>query len=546
MAGSRGEVIRKEGLDEYYVPDRGFGEYGQWDWAAPFAQDIQDEEIVQVRFKNRRRGFYINRSMLSLSRGDVVAVAALGGHDIGVVSLTGWLARRAYLKREGDGEDEGHAFDSLLEVHRKATAQDIARWEESIAREEETMLQARAIAERMHLQMKISDVEFQGDGNKAMFYYSAEQRVDFRELVRMLASEFKVRIEMRQIGPRQEAARIGGIGSCGRRLCCGGWLRRFSSVTTSIIKLQDLTPNPQKQGGQCGKLKCCLNFEVAAYEDAKRRMPRVKAPLQFEDGILYYVKSDLFRECMYFSTVPKSTDHLVMLTCSQVEQVLALNHSGRKAASLADFRMPEEEPEEGTQLGYGNVIEEGSLTRFDKAKKRPNKNKKPVKPVAPAAHPAQTSADTAPTADAAPPEGAPQQPAKHEERKNGERRNDPRKPHLNGGKPQQRQGQERAAAPQEKPQQEKNERRGQERRSQQPRPAQQGGEKQAHEARPQGERPAQQPNVAAPAEGVNGQPQEKQERQEKRKPFRKPFRGHGHHGAQKPSATPSATPKSES
>lgn len=509
MSGSRGEIIRKEGLDEYYVPDRGFGASGQWDWAAPFAQDIQDEEIVQVQFKNHRRGFYINRSMLSLRRGDVVAVAALGGHDIGVVSLTGWLARRAYLKQECENNAEEHSSDTLFEIHRKATQQDILRWEESIEREEETMLQARLIAQQMHLQMKISDVEFQGDGTKAMFYYSAEQRVDFRDLVRTLAGEFKVRIEMRQIGPRQEAARLGGIGSCGRRLCCGGWLRKFASVTTSIIKLQDLTPNPQKQAGQCGKLKCCLNFEVAAYEDAKRRMPRVKAPLQFEDGILYYVKSDLFRECMYFSTAPKSSERLVMLTCGQVEQVLALNHSGRKAASLADFRMPEEEPEEGAQLGYGNVIEEGSLTRFDKAKKRPNKHKKPAAKILPAPPPARAADGATPSEVVTPTEEATTPPNGHEER-----RNEPRKPQPNHPKPQQRQqGQEKAATPQEKTPQEKNERKGQERRPQ-PHPPQ-GGK------RPQGERQGQPPAAAAPAEGGNGQAVE---RQEKKKPFRPHFR----------------------
>jgi len=375
LVSSRGELFLKEDVDEYYVNDSGFGEIGQYDWGAAFSQDIRDEEVVQVQFKNARRAYYVNRSMLALRRGDVVAVAAMGGHDVGVVCLTGWLARRNYLKQQCLIEEENRLNEPPLELYRKATQQDVERWIEATARELDTMLRARVIAQEMHLQMKISDVEFQGDGSKALFYYSAEQRVDFRELVRIFASEFKVRIEMRQIGPRQEAARIGGIGSCGRKICCGGWLRKFASVTTSTIKLQDLTPNPQKQAGQCGKLKCCLNFEVDVYEEAKRKMPRVKAPLQFEDGVLYHVKNDLFRDCMYFSTSPKGTERLLMLTCEQVEHILELNHSGRKGDSIHAFGKVEEQEVATTQLGYGNVIEEESLTRFDKAKKKSNKNK---------------------------------------------------------------------------------------------------------------------------------------------------------------------------
>ena len=404
LVSSRGELFVKEGVDEYYVADAGFGEIGEYDWGAAFSQDIHDEEVVQVQFKNARRAFYINRSMLSLHRGDVVAVAAMGGHDVGVVCLTGWLARRNYLKQQCQIEAENRVNEPPMELYRKATQQDVERWIEATARELETMLRARIIAQDMHLQMKISDVEFQGDGSKALFYYSAEQRVDFRELVRVFAGEFKVRIEMRQIGPRQEAARIGGIGSCGREVCCGAWLRKFASVTTSTIKLQDLTPNPQKQAGQCGKLKCCLNFEVDVYEEAKRKMPRVKAPLQFEDGVLYHVKNDLFRDCMYFSTSPKSIEHLVMLTCAQVEQVLELNHSGRKGESILAFSGVEEQEVATTQLGYGNVIEEESLTRFDKAKKKSGKNKNRAKQqkqrdTAPAGESSKenASADTTPT-----------------------------------------------------------------------------------------------------------------------------------------------------
>ena len=366
----RGEIVKKEGLEEFYVPDS--ADFGLYDWGAPFSKDVRDEGIVQVQFKNSRRGFYINRSMLSVHRGDIVAVAAVGGHDIGIVALTGWLARRSFLQLQCQNPQTEP--DPPLELYRKATQQDILRWVDCVDKEFDIMLRARVIAQEMNLQMKISDVEYQGDGSKLLFYYSAEQRVDFRELVRVFASEFRVRIEMRQIGPRQEAARIGGIGSCGREICCGGWLRNFSSVTTSTIKLQDLTPNPQKQAGQCGKLKCCLNFEVAVYEEAKRKIPRVKAPLLFEDGLLYHVKNDLFRDCMYFATTPKATDRFIMLTCEQVEQVLALNHAGQKGDSILAYRVEEEETDSSATLGYGNVIEEESLTRFDKSRKK-NKNK---------------------------------------------------------------------------------------------------------------------------------------------------------------------------
>ncbi len=546
MLGSRGEIIRKEGLDEYYVPDVGLGESGEWDWAASFAQDIQDEEIVQVRFKNNRRAFYVNRSMLSLQRGDVVAVAALGGHDIGVVCLTGWLARRTYLKQNSVTESEEREGEPLQELYRKATQQDVSRWMESIDREYETMVRARLIAQEMHLQMKISDVEFQGDGSKALFYYSAEQRVDFRELVRNFAGEFKVRIEMRQIGPRQEAARIGGIGSCGRRICCGGWLRKFSSVTTSMIKLQDLTPNPQKQAGQCGKLKCCLNFEVGVYEDAKRRMPRVKVPLQFEDGILYYIKSDLFRECMYFATAPKSSERLIMLTCAQVEQVLALNHSGRKAPALTEFQLPEEDLEEATSLGYGNVIEEESLTRFDKTRKRANKHRKPQQgqggvgtksgeKVASNPSPAvkkegntakDLSSDEAVAKNLTPKEGGTEQ-----------------KKQQNGGQKLQRHLQDRRGGQERKPQasqasavhpnasQVQTVQGGEERKQQQQKP------KSAHEHRSdhhaqlqQGERkPAPSSEKKITPQPVEGEPTGASvpQQQEKRKPFHKHFRGRG-------------------
>lgn len=378
---ARGRLFVKEGREEFYIADSGFGAIGQYDWGASFSRDMPTAAIVQVQFKSARRAFYLNRSMLSLSCGDVVAVAGVSGHDVGVVCMVGWLAQRCYMRQQSLAEKEQRVLEPLPELYRKATLQDVERWIESCEREVDTMLRARVLAEELQLQMKISDVEFQGDGSRALFYYSAEQRVDFRDLVRQLAGEFKVRVEMRQIGPRQEAARIGGIGNCGRRVCCGGWFRQFSSVTSVALKIQDLTPNPQKQTGQCGKLKCCLNFEMDVYEEVKRKMPRVKAPLQFEDGVLYHVKNDLLRDRMYFSTSPKNLEHLLVLSSEQVEHILKLNHSGRKGETLSTYSGLDDEKEVSTQLGYGNVIEEESLTRFDKAKKKKNKNKNRAKQV---------------------------------------------------------------------------------------------------------------------------------------------------------------------
>lgn len=369
---SRGTIAQREGLDEYYVLDSEGGRLTAYDWGKTYTRSSQDNEIVQVQFKNGRSAYYLNPDLLNVQKGDIVALAASPGHDIGIVMLTGWLARRNYARHQCAHSDEG----GLLCLYRKASENDIERWLEGIAREYDAMLKSRQIAQELGLKMKISDVEFQGDGTKALFYYSADKRVDFREMVRILAGEFKVRIEMRQIGPRQEAGRVGGIGTCGQRLCCESWMRSFASVTTTSIKMQDLTPNPQKQGGQCGKLKCCLNFEVDAYEDAKKKMPCLKGPLQLEDGQLFHVKNDLFRGYMWFSPEPRSSANLIMLTTAQVLQILDQNAKGQKGGAIEMMRSKQKAATEPT-IGFKGVIEEESITRFDKQKRRSKPRRKP-------------------------------------------------------------------------------------------------------------------------------------------------------------------------
>lgn len=367
---SRGRIVRHEDRSEYRVACAQSGEGGQFDWGQPFTQSNHDRVMVAVQFKNGRRDYYVNGGMLSLHVGDVVCVSSSPGYDVGMVSLTGWLAQRDYLRAHGENRDEQRG-----KILRKAAQCDVERWLVCIEREQSTMLRAREVASGLGLQMKIVDVEYQGDGTKASFYYSAEKRVDFRELVRMLATEFRVRVEMRQIGPRQEAGRVGGIGTCGQSLCCCKWLHQYVPVTTSTVKMQDMTPNPQKQAGQCGKLKCCLNFEVDYYADARKRFPRLRTPLQLEGQNLFHAKNDLFRDYMWFSTEPRGAGRMVMLTLAQVEQIMALNAEGKLAAPLSELDLPQR-AEAPVKDGYDDVIVEESITRFDNRTK-PSKNRKP-------------------------------------------------------------------------------------------------------------------------------------------------------------------------
>ncbi len=319
-------------------------------------------DIFEVRFKNTRRSFYQNVNNLPLKVGDIVAVEAPPGHDIGIISLSGDMVARQ-MRRLGFNPQNGE----FKKIYRKARPYDIEKWQEAIALEHETMIRSRQIAADMGLDMKIGDVEYQGDKIKAIFYYIADGRVDFRELIKVFAEQFHIRIEMKQIGARQEAGRIGGIGACGRELCCASWVSSFSSVTTGAARVQDLSLNPLKLAGQCSKLKCCLTYEYDTYADARRSMPRLREPLQAIDGEYFLVKSDILAHTMTFSTSKDSMSNLVTIPVSRVREILAVNRNGGKVESIlgADYEPAVEEPTYRT--------EEDSITRFDKAKKRKKK-----------------------------------------------------------------------------------------------------------------------------------------------------------------------------
>lgn len=319
--------------------------------------------LFEVRFKNTRKGIYRNDSGQNIKTGDLVIVEAQTGHDLGIVTLEGPVVGRQMAAR---GITD---TSSLKKIYRKAKTFDIEKWQEAIAREQSTMIRARQIAVELGLEMKIGDVEFQGDGTKAIFYYIADGRVDFRQLIKVFAEEFRIRIEMKQIGARQEAGLIGGLGVCGRELCCANYITSFRSITTSAARTQDLSLNPQKLAGQCGKLKCCLNYEVANYLDAQTRIPRVSSPLDLEDGPAYLVKTDILQEKMYFSYEKGSLAVIYPLSADEVRDIQAANARGELGPSLKEDSQPHT-PEFFSSAG------EDSITRFDKPKKNKSKSKK--------------------------------------------------------------------------------------------------------------------------------------------------------------------------
>ena len=322
------------------------------------AQDGTYKDIFEVRFKNTRKGFYINDSPQNVRVGDLVMVEAVSGLDLGIVTLEGPIVGRQ-IKNKGLDPDTA----DLKKIYRKARQSDIDRWQESIAREQETMIKARSIAAEMGLEMKIGDVEFQGDGSKAIFYYIADGRVDFRQLIKVFAEEFRIRIEMKQIGARQEAGLIGGLGVCGRELCCANYISSFQSISTAAARCQDLSLNPQKLAGQCGKLKCCLNYEVATYMDAQSRIPRVNEPLEFEDGQAYLRKTDILKELMYFSYDKTSDANLYPLAASEVAEIIKMNRNGIRPESLRSE--PEQEAPE-----FITAVGDDSISRFDTPKRK--------------------------------------------------------------------------------------------------------------------------------------------------------------------------------
>ena len=340
-----------------------------FDWLSNMALPNGEKpfEFVEVRFKNSRKEFFKNTENLSISIGDILATQAQSGHDIGMVTLTGELVRVQMKRKKVDFTPE-----DFPKVYRKASQKDIDIWQKCRDREEEIKKRAREIAIILKLQMKISDVEFQGDGSKATFYYTADERVDFRQLIKDMAKAFGIRIEMRQIGYRQEAQRLGGIGSCGRELCCSTWLTDFRSVSTSAARYQQLSLNPQKLAGQCGKLKCCLNYELDAYLDALKDFPSQDTKLFTEKGLAFCQKTDIFKEMLWFSYKDEPANWHV-LTKGQTNEILEKNKNKEKVASLEIYAVDNIEEE---KVVFENVVGQDSLTRFDKPKQKSNNRNK--------------------------------------------------------------------------------------------------------------------------------------------------------------------------
>ncbi|MCB0477321.1 MAG: hypothetical protein KDC84_04115 [Crocinitomicaceae bacterium] len=345
-----------------------------FDWLAnvELPGDQKPFDIVEVRFKNSRKVFYRNIKNFRLNQGDIVVVEGSPGFDIGVVSVVGELARIQLKKKTQNFKPH-----EARKIFRIATQEDVDKWAESREKEKESMFKSRVIADRLKLNMKISDVEFQGDGTKATFYYTAEERVDFRQLIKDLADTFKVRIEMRQIGARQESGRLGGIGSCGRELCCSTWLTDFRSVSTAAARYQQLALNPQKLAGQCGKLKCCLNYELDMYIEGIKSFPSTDIKLETQKGRAYHVKTDVFKKTLWYAYEPgpEAPHGLIPLIPERVREIIEINKKGKKPEDLNDFieEVLIEEPD------YTNVVGQDSLNRFEHIfkKKKKKKNRKP-------------------------------------------------------------------------------------------------------------------------------------------------------------------------
>ena len=357
----------KDATESVTCVDIGGNKLNTYDWLGDIPEAFQNCDIIEIRFKNTRKGYFRNVNDLKLKKGDVVAVEASPGHDIGIVSLVGALVR-IQLDRNNI-PFEGTEF---RKIYRKAKSADIDKWNESMALEFPTMIKSRKIALDLKLEMKIGDVEYQGDGTKAIFYYIADDRVDFRELIKVLAEQLKVRIEMKQIGARQEAGRIGGIGSCGRELCCSTWITSFVSVTTNAARYQEVSLNPQKLAGQCGKLKCCLNYELASYLDAQQDFPNTSVPLETEQGMVFHQKTDVFKRLMWYSSRKDMPSEIVCLSVDQVKDIIEKNKRGEKVRKLESIESSNIAPIIDYQ--YKNAVDEKILTRFeDKPAPKPNK-----------------------------------------------------------------------------------------------------------------------------------------------------------------------------
>ena len=334
-----------------------------YDYLADMPGNEEWTDLVEVQFKNTRKGYFHNENHLPLVIGDMVAVEASPGHDIGVVTLTGQLVplqmKKANLKPGTE----------IRRIYRKARPVDLEKYEEAKAREQDTMIRSRQIAKDLELNMKIGDVEYQGDGNKAIFYYIADARVDFRKLIKVLAEEFHVRIEMKQIGARQEAGRIGGFGPCGRELCCATWMKNFNSVSTAAARFQDISPNPQKLAGQCAKLKCCLNYEADAYVEAFRQLPPRDVQLETADATYFYFKADILAQQVTYSTDKRLAANLVTISAQRAHQIIGLNKAGERPLYLEE--QGPQEPQRPIDL-----VEQEDLTRFDRNRKKKNRKQR--------------------------------------------------------------------------------------------------------------------------------------------------------------------------
>ncbi|MDY5321775.1 MAG: regulatory iron-sulfur-containing complex subunit RicT [Prevotella sp.] len=366
--------------------DRGFGchacgrqdrQLNTYDWLSDVPGNAESTDLVEVQFKNTRKGYYHNVNGLDLKKGDVVAVEANPGHDVGVVTLTGRLVKLQIKKANLKSPDE------IRRIYRIAKETDMDKYREAKSREHGTMIQSRQIAKDLGLKMKIGDVEYQGDGNKAIFYYIADERVDFRQLIKILAETFHVRIEMKQIGARQEAGRIGGTGPCGRELCCATWMKNFVSVSTNAARIQDISLNPQKLAGMCAKLKCCLNYEVDDYMEASRRLPSKEVVLQTKDADYHYFKADILTGIVTYSTDKNLAANLVEITAARAREVIEMNRNGEKPLSLK---------ENGDDIEVKKPIDllaDADVSRFDKSKRKKKKNARQKKAEAPEAANAQ-------------------------------------------------------------------------------------------------------------------------------------------------------------
>ncbi len=348
-----------------------------YDWLADIPGNAEESDLVEVQFKNTRKGYFRNSNKLKLDKGDVVAVESTPGHDIGTVTLTGRLVP-LQMKRSNQKADT-----EIKRIYRKAKPVDMEKFNEAKSKEHATMIRARQIAANLNLNMKIGDVEYQGDGNKAIFYYIADERVDFRQLIKVLAEAFRVRIEMKQIGARQEAGRIGGIGPCGRELCCATWMTSFISVSTSAARYQDISLNPQKLAGQCAKLKCCLNYEVDCYVEAQKRLPSKEIELLTQDSTYYFFKADILSNQITYSTDKHFAANTVVISGKRAFEIISLNRKGIKPDSL------QEEQAQPEPKRLVDLVEQESLTRFDKRRngndggqRNKKKKKKPNQPQA--------------------------------------------------------------------------------------------------------------------------------------------------------------------